>query len=216
MNRLYLLVILTTLFLLFNPSLGQCAVKGGIEYSIPIDYSKLSEEEVEEKALYYYFLAKKLPDDTVNEDITNAMFLYSVLIRMNTGNPEYYVRLGFLYDKLHKDRLAKSAFTRAIQIRSDEPKPYFYLGEYYYRRGKYTKAILNYSKAYSLGFDKDYDLLFQMGDTYEKLGDSRSALKYLEEAFAQSPNPELDNRIQRVRAFDERNREYYSETRIRG
>ena len=159
MRQLSITVLLIILFLNIGSTTAFSAISGGVKYSIPIDYSKLSEEEIEEKALYYYFLAKKLPDDTVNEDITNAMFLYSVLNRMNTGNPEYYVRLGFLYDKLHKDRLAKSCFTRAIQIKSDEAKPYFYLGEYYYRRGYYRKAIVNYSKAYKLGFNTDYELL---------------------------------------------------------
>ena len=216
MRQVSIIFLLTALILVLNPQMAISAIKGGIEYSIPVDYSKLSEEEIEKKALYYYELAKRLPDDTVNEDMTNALFHYSILHQMSTGNPEYYVRLGFLYDKLHKDKMAKSCFTRAIQIKPNDPKCYFYLGEYYYRRGKYRKAILNYNKAYSLGSVTDYNLLYKMGDTYEKLGDSRSALKYLEEALKQSPNPELENQIKRIEAFDQQNKEYYLDTRIRG
>ena len=55
-----------------------------------------------------------------------------------------------------------------------------------------------------------------MGDIYEKLGDTRSALKFLNEAQSQSTNPELENKIKRIQANDAINKEYYSDTRIRG
>lgn len=54
-----------------------------------------------------------------------------------------------------------------------------------------------------------------MGDIYEKLGDSRSALKYLYEAQKQSSNPDLENKIKRIEAQDSINKEFYSDTRIR-
>ena len=54
------------------------------------------------------------------------------------------------------------------------------------------------------------------GDIYEKFGDTRSALKYLHEAQKQSANPELENKIKRIEAQDAINKEYYSDTRIRG
>ena len=160
MRQVSIIFLLTALILVLNPQMAISAIKGGIEYSIPVDYSKLSEEEIEKKALYYYELAKRLPDDTVNEDMTNALFHYSILHQMSTGNPEYYVRLGFLYDKLHKDKMAKSCFTPQL-----------------------TKS---------------------------------EAKRYIEEALKQSPNPELENQIKRIEAFDQQNKEYYLDTRIRG
>jgi len=55
-----------------------------------------------------------------------------------------------------------------------------------------------------------------MGDIYEKFGDTRSALKYLYDAQKQSANAELDAKIKRIELQDSINKEYYSDTRIRG
>ena len=55
-----------------------------------------------------------------------------------------------------------------------------------------------------------------MGDIYEKFGDTRSSLKYLKEALEQNPNTELENKIKRIEANDAINKEFYSDTRIRG
>ena len=53
-----------------------------------------------------------------------------------------------------------------------------------------------------------------MGDIYEKLGDTRSALKYLKLASEQSPNENLINQIKRIEANDTVNYTYYENTRI--
>ena len=71
-------------------------------------------------------------------------------------------------------------------------------------------------KAAENNIKTNYDLLFRMGDIYEKFGDTRSALKYLKEAEAQNPNSELADKIKRVELQDSVNKEYYSDTRIRG
>ena len=53
-----------------------------------------------------------------------------------------------------------------------------------------------------------------MGDIYEKLGDTRSALKYLKLALEQSPNENLANQINRIEANDSVNKTFYENTRI--
>ena len=54
-----------------------------------------------------------------------------------------------------------------------------------------------------------------MGDVYEKLGDTRSALKYLKAAEQQSPNAGISAIIKYVEAQDSSNSLYYRDTRIR-
>ena len=147
--------------------------------------------------------------------MTNALMLYNVLEKKSPTNIEYPIKLGILYDKLYKDRQSKGFFSKAIGIDNTNPKPYFYLGEFYYKRELYRKALKYYNKAYKLGDSTNYDLLFKIGDIYEKFGDTRSALKYLKEAQSQSANPELNNKIKRIEAQDAVNKEYYSNTRIR-
>ena len=148
--------------------------------------------------------------------MTNALFLYNILFKVNPDKLEYSVKLGILYDKVGKDRQAKGQFSRAIGINKESPLPYFYFGEFYYKRNLYRKAMKYYNEAYKKGFKTNYDLLFRMGDIYEKFGDTRSALKYLKEAEAQNPNSELADKIKRVELQDSVNKEYYSDTRIRG
>lgn len=191
------------------------AIKGKIDYSIPVDYSKLSEPELEAKAKVYYFNAMKLKDGEMNEDMTNALMLYSVLQNTNPENISYCVKLGTLYDKLNMDRYAKGNLSRAIGIDASQPEPYFYLGEFYYKRQMYRKALKYYGEAYQRGYTTNYDMLYKMGDIYEKFGDTRSALKYLQDASAQNPNSELDNKIKRIEAQHSVNKEYYSNTRLR-
>lgn len=92
----------------------MCCIKGELEYQIPIDYSKLSTEELENKAGFYYGLALKTSNGKVNEDMTSALNLYAILSNKNPENTFYKIRLGHLYDIIGKDRYAKGYFFQAI------------------------------------------------------------------------------------------------------
>ena len=216
MRQLSIIILLMSIILSGTILPAFSAVKGGVEYSIPIDYSKLNEHEVKEKADEYFYLAQKLKDGVVNDDMTNALTLYNVLQNIDPQNVDYSVKAGILYDKISKDRQAKGCFSRAIGIDSSKPSPYFYFGEFYYKRQMYRRALKYYKEAYKLGLKTSYDLLYRMGDIYEKFGDTHSALKYLQEASVQSPNPELTNKIKKIELLNQTNKEYYSDTRIRG
>ena len=209
-----ILLILTLFTVTSLPTFS--AVKGGVEYSIPLDYSKVNEQEVELKAKLYFHNALQTKAGVVNEDITNALFLYKVLDKVNPNNINYPIKLGILYDKVEKDRQAKGYFHKAIGIDESSPIPYFYLGEFYYKRELYRKALKYYNESYKRGYETNYDLLYRMGDIYEKFGDTRSALKYLQDAKKQSDNPEWENKIQKIEAQDAINKEFYSDTRIKG
>ncbi len=215
MRRPSIIVLLIILMFAANSPSAFCAIRGKIDYSIPVDYSKLNETELENKAKVYYFNAMQHSGNQINEDMTNALVVYNILLNLNSQNISYCVKTGALYDKLQMDRQAKGYFSRAIGIDSSNPEPYFYLGEFYYKRQMYRKALKYYGEAYQRGFQTNYDMLYRMGDIYEKFGDTRSALKYLQDASAQNPNSELDNKIKRIEAEDSINKEYYSDTRIR-
>ena len=207
-----------SIILIFVCSLSApafCALKGGLEYQIPIDYSKLSTEELENKAGFYYGLALKTSNGKVNDDMTSALNLYTILSSKNPENTFYKIRLGHLYDIIGKDRYAKGYFFQAIGTDSSQPEPYFRLGEFYYRRELYKKALNMYKEAYKRGYSGNYDTIYKIGDIYEKFGDTEAALKYLKLAAQKSPNSELDNKIKRVENANAINKEYYSDTRIR-
>ena len=134
------------------------AVKGGIQYSIPTDYSKINEKEIELKARLYFHNAERLQDGIINEDMTNALMLYSVLQQVNPDKIEYPIKLGILYDKVGKDRQAKGNFSRAIGLDKTNPLPYFYLGEFYYKRELYRRALKYYNETYTRGYETNYNL----------------------------------------------------------
>ena len=208
-----LLLISTLIFGTITPTFS--AIKGKIDYSIPIDYSKISEKEVEIKAREYFYLAEQLKDGVINEDMTNALVLYNLLQDMHPEKIEYSVKLGILYDKIEKDRQAKGAFSRAIFIDKNHPLPYFYMGEFYYKRALYRRALKYYRQSYEKGFENNYNLLYKIGDIYEKLGDTQKALTYLNKAKEQSFNPELEEKIKEVESQDSINKEFNSEHKIK-
>lgn len=209
----HLIKILVILFFVSLPAYS--AVKGGLEYSIPIDYSKISREELEAKAGVYYQLALKTFNGKINDEMTAALNMYKILQSQNPADTTYNIRLGYLYDVLGMNKYAKGCFYAAIGSDDSLPEPYFRLGEFYYRRQFYKRALKFYKEAYKKGFSKHYDTLYKMGDIYEKLGDTEAALKYLKLASEQNPNSELDAKIIRVENANQLNREYYSDTRIR-
>lgn len=215
MRQPSIIILLISLIFLSSSLSVSATIRGKIDYSIPVDYSKLSTEEVESKAKVYYFNAMKYQDNKINEDVTNALMLYNVLLNINPQSIEYCLKLGSLYDKLDMDKQAKGNISRAIGIDQSRPEPYFYFGEFYYKRELYRKALKYYGLAYERGYTTNYDMLYKMGDIYEKFGDTRSALKYLNDASAQNPNSELDNKIKRIETQHSINNTYYSNTRIK-
>lgn len=216
MRQLSILILLILACLNFGALESSSAIKGGINYSIPIDYSKLSEQELVDRAKIHFFNAQNAPKGKITEDVTNALFLYSVLGKVNQTCTEYPIKQGILYDNLEKDRYAKGCFSRAIQINSSKPEAYFYFAEFYYKRQLYRKALKYYNEAYKKGFSNNYETLYRIGDIYEKFGDTRSALKYLNEAQEKNPNIKLDNKIKKINTEHAINNEFYSNTRIRG
>ena len=190
-------------------------LEGRLEYQIPIDYTKLSQEELDSKAGFYYNLATKNYNGELNKDITASLNLYMMLHKKNPQNTFYSTRLGALYDLIGQDEFACSCFEIALGIDSSKPEIYYRLGEFYYKRQFLNKALKNYKEAYKKGYSEHYETLYRMGDIYEKFGDTEAAMKYLRLAAQKSPNLDLDNKIQRLSVVNESNKEYYSDTRIR-
>ena len=204
------------MFMLIYPVLpSYSALQGKLDYQIPIDYTKLSEEELDSKAGVYYNLALKTYNGKINDEMTTALNLYAVLCNKNPKSIFYKIRLGILYDIIGKDRYAKGCFYAAIGVDKTQPEPFFRLGEFYYRRELYKRALNMYKFAYKKGYQGHYDTLYKIGDIYEKFVDTEAALKYLKLASEKSPNSELDSKIQRVESANQINKEYYSDTRIR-
>ena len=159
---LFLLIIQCFLIL---PSFS--AIKGGIDYKIPIDYSHYNKTELETKAEFYYEPA--LNSKKFDENMTSALNLYTMLTNAFPENPNYALRLGKLYDVLGKDRYAKGQYYHAMGLNKSNPEPYFYLGNFYYDREQYRKAL----KFYKIASEKGYSnqTKEKINSIYKKFGD---------------------------------------------
>lgn len=198
------------IFIFFTVSLPAISsYKGGVSYSIPIEYKNLSENELKPIAHNYFYNALNAKDGIVNDDITKALNLYTILQKMNPQNISYSIKLGILYDKLGKDRFAKGNFAHAIGIDPEKAVSYYYYGEYYYKRGQFRHALKYYKKALERLEKPSYELYYKLGDVYQKFGDTKQALKYLKLAQEQKSNSKLSSKIKQVETIDSINSIYY-------
>lgn len=150
-----LIKILFTLIIFCSITLNvYSAVSGGIEYSIPIDYNNLNEAELKAKADSYYggIIEAKSADITI--DTTQCLVLYTILSNKCPENIDYALRLGKIYDIIGKDRLAKGNYYRAMGIDKSRPEPYYYLGDYYFDREQYRRALKMYIRASEHGYSE--------------------------------------------------------------
>ncbi len=168
--------ILLLFFLIFAVNIGNnsncfAAIHGALEYKIPIEYSKMNEEELNSTAEFYYNNSLKNNSKEVDENTSKALILYTMLSNKNPQNIIYTVRLGSLYDKIGKDRWAKGSFYKAMGVAPSRPEPYFYLGEFYFKRQLYRKALKMYKKAYKNGYSSHSMTIIRLKEIYIMLGD---------------------------------------------
>lgn len=121
---------------------------------------------METKAEAFYTSA--IQSKTLDNNMTLALNLYSVLSDAYPDNIIYPLKVGKLYDTLGKDRYAKGYYFRAMNIDKSNPEPYFCLGNFYYDREQYRKALKFYLKAYDYGNMLSKE---KINAIYEKLGD---------------------------------------------
>ena len=142
------LIIFVTLFVMCScPAFS--AIKGGINYKIPIDYSVINETELAAQAENSYNQALK---NKLNDDITAALNKYVILSNISPSNITYILRTGKLYELLNKNRLAKGCYYRAMGVMPSSPQPYFYLGEFFYNKREYSKSYKFFVRASECGY----------------------------------------------------------------
>ncbi len=187
-------------------------LEGGIDNSYTIDYTKLNKSELENKANFVYESA--LASKTINDSMTQALNLYTILKNIDPKNMTYTLRLGLLYDTLGKDRLAKGNYYQAICTNPKKPEPYFYFGNYFYKREQYLKALRFYKKAHEHGYSSNYELLEKINGIYKKLGDTETSAifkqKPIEDMFKELEmlqNKTLDGGLTPFSSSDDLNRE---------
>ena len=183
------------------------AVKGGVDYKIPFDYTNLNQAELQTEAESYYNKAVK--SGRLDNNMTQALNLYTLLSNAYPDNIMYTLKLGKLYETIGKDRYAKGQYYRAMGINQSRPEPYYYLGSYFYSKEQFRKALKYYNLAYECGYSNHYQTLKDMGIIYKNLGDTEKSLQYLQCAATLNPDGNLDKIIKDVKNANNINKEYY-------
>ena len=203
------------LFLLFAFTTPCWAIqRGGIQYTPSIDYSGIETSRLEQEAFsdYNVAISSTIPEE-INASTIRALGAYRTLLSKHPENVSYCLRIAELYDKSKKNRLAKEFYYRAITLNSSSPLPYEGFGDYYYRRADYKRALVQFNEAY-IRDNQIYNVSNKIGTIYQKFGDTRSALKYLKEAYNLNPNEELAGKIRLLEELNSTNKVYYQNTRI--
>ena len=106
MRQPSILVLLISLIIIGTVLPTFSAVKGGVEYSIPVDYSKLNENDTEKIARVYFFNAEKLKDEFYDEviDIYKDYINDKAKVIINELKAKYVKRPAFI-DELSKIKL---------------------------------------------------------------------------------------------------------------
>ncbi len=206
-------IILTIIFAVI-PLYSFALQKGGIEYVPKIDYNLINTADFEKKAFEHYTIATTT--DIEEERIKNTEFAlgeYRALLTKHPDNADYALKLALLYELVNNNRYAKSFFYQALGINPKYTQAYEAFGNYYFKKEDYRRALRQYNEAYILN-SNIYNVNYKIGVIYQKLGDTRSALKYLKQANKINTSEDLENKIRLLEELNSSNELYYQNTRI--
>ncbi len=123
-------------------------------------------------------------DSSVKERLLkNAYDRYNLALDHNPGDIYSIIRLGVVCDEQKKDTEAKEYFYKALGIDKNNPELNFRLGNFYYSRHKYLKALFYYKTAFYKGY-KNSQLSINMSNIYEKFGDDKKAGEFSKNALS--------------------------------
>lgn len=207
---------LVVLLLVCIPLKVNALLEGQIDYSVPIDYSKLEESELAAAANQCYVKAINMGDSAEGKfNRESAKRYYQLLTDMYPENISYCLKLAIIHDISGEDRYAIGYYSKALNLKRKQAYPFYAFGNFYYKRELYRKALKYYKKSYEYGFSNHYYTLKNMAVIYEKLGDTRASLRFYNMLLELTPNDEdLQEKIRLLEDINTKNLLYYQNSRI--
>lgn len=152
----------------------------------------------------------KSPDAIKKEQYLNsAMNKYYILTKIDNSKIPPCVQLGRIHDEKNNYDLAVEYFHKALNINASHPYANFYLGEFYFKRKEYIKAVKYYNRAYINGLNRHYDLNYKLAVIHEKFADLANAKKYYEISYSIKPEQFLKEKILLINELNYDKSEYY-------
>ncbi len=209
---MYFRKILLLIIFLLTASPAFCAKAGGVEYhDYLFDYSNLDAGPIAAEAESLLEQALVETDKNVKNDLLHrAMKNYYILLKITPDDVNVLNKRALIYDLQDKNLLARSYFSRSLNIAKDNPETNFLVGDYFYKRRDFKRALKYYSAAYQNGYN-NYDINFKLAVVYEKLGDLCNAKRFYQEAYSLDGTQNF--LIEKIENIPEENEEYHGTIR---
>ncbi len=182
--------------------------KGSVKYEENlIDYSVLDGEQLLDEADSFFEQYESTKDPKF---LSTAMGKYYIVTKIYPVEIYPMVQLARTYDEKKLDRFAKEYFSICYDINKKDPYLNYYMGDFYYKRNDFKRALRYFKRAYENGYSDYYDLNMKIATIYEKFADLLTAKYYYEKAFSLNPaNTNLKDKALQIESLDYNNSGYY-------
>ncbi len=179
-----------------------------------VDYSLIDFVQMEREADDFFIQGSECTDKAQRDEyFEGAQARYYQLAEYDMAKIKYPLQLARIYDYKKENRLAKGYFFRALNLDLNNGYANLYLGDYYFKRNDYKRALKKYLVAHVNDLQNMYELNYNIAIIYEKFGDLVNAQKYYSAVAAAKNTPELQNKINSIKALDYGKSEYYYKIR---
>ena len=206
--------LLTSLFVIVCFCTFPCFAveKGSVKFEENlIDYSVLDAQKILEEADEFF---EKYETTGDKKYLSTAMGKYYIITKIYPVEIYPLVQLARTYDEKHLDRFAKEYFNKCLDINKKEPYLNYYLGDFYYKRHDFKRALRYFKIAYQNGYDNYFDLNLKIATIYEKFADLLTAKYYYEKAYSlNQENTNLKDKALQIESLNYDKSEYYNSIR---
>jgi len=121
-----------------------------------------------------------------NKDYEQAVVHFNNAIEEEPNNPLGYINFGNLLARMNEIERAERFFQKALTLDEQSATAYYGLANLYYEHERFEEAAKLYEKAIKFNI-QGADACFMLGKCFERLGNPKLALPYLQRAAELEP-----------------------------
>ncbi|MFX3674470.1 MAG: tetratricopeptide repeat protein [Paenisporosarcina sp.] len=120
------------------------------------------------------------------KDYEQAVVHFSNAIEEEPNNPLGFINFGNLLARMNDTERAERFFQKAITLDGESATAYYSLANLYYEQERYEEAAKLYEKSIRFNI-QGADAYFMLGKCFERLGNEKLSLPYLQRASELDP-----------------------------
>lgn len=197
-SKYYLIAVLFLAYFFLNPRLTfageQASQFQGLKFFQQGQYQKAQNEfnrilETDpSNATAHYYLGLTLGKQNQHKESIPS---FKKALELDPSLTDAYLSLGISYFKIKSYDLALKELQNALRADPNNTSANFFAGLIYQEKGKHSKAIPYFEK--SMSGDKDFNqmALYNLGVSYDKMGDKEKARSSFNKAIELDPQSEM-------------------------